>query len=118
MERILRPEYLSYEEGFLDGKDDCLLELYSQELGEEVEEYLFDEEEFIESEWYEKGSEDARKYYYDRYEKIKNLELMMLTENEYIIDELYAKRVLEYNEETNENMPMMIYRLRLEQKKK
>lgn len=117
MERILRPEYLRYEEGFFDGKDDCILALYSQELGEEVEEYFFEEDEFEEDEWYNKGYEDATKYFYDRYEKIKNIELMMLTENENIIDKLFVRRVIEYNIETNEQIPIGIFHTRLSLKR-
>jgi len=66
MLKIETEEYIMYELGFLDGKDDTILKLIENK--QEIEKNIYAEEEYTKNEWYRYGYEVATKYYFSEYE--------------------------------------------------
>lgn len=111
MQKIETEQYIMYELGFLDGKDDTLLKIMELENNEEVEEYFYDEEEYTEHEWYQYGYEIATKYYFSEYEKGKKI-LVSSLETLKKLDETFVDKVIQYNQKSEIKIPMAVYKVK------
>lgn len=112
MDRILLPEYLAYEEGFIDGKDDTMLRIYETINGEQVDEYFYEEEEFPQETFYAYGYEDATRYYTKKYQECRNVESLIL-ENETMIDDCFTERVIKHNTITGEQIRIGVFKTKI-----
>jgi len=109
MLKIETEEYIMYELGFLDGKDDTILKLIENK--QEIEKNIYAEEEYTKNEWYRYGYEVATKYYFSEYEKGKPL-IRSSLEILQMIDETFVDKVIQHNIKNQTKIPMAIYKVK------
>lgn len=102
MQEEITNELIQYKTGFVEGKNE-VIEL--TRLGKTI---TFDKEEPQSTEWYEFGYRDAVEYFCDLMSKNVDIATVRVRE---VVKELFAQRVIKYNSEKVEEVPISTFRI-------
>lgn len=113
LERILTNEYLSFEQGFFDGKIDAILQFTGDDDESEFDEKYDDDLDEIDCDpiWYNMGYELAKNYYFQQCIRGIDVDSLIL-DGEEVVDEFFTEKVIEHNLLEDTKLSVGVFKVR------